>query len=372
MNVKPKHSANWWVTLVCVLFGGLLVLGVAYDAPIYQRPIAKITNVRNERPVKQQDEFENQDATVHQRINAVLINTIHKGQKITLSNTYSRSGAMDQPYRAGNQVFISKLTRGQQSNIKGPKRDTVVALLTWIVISLLFVFMRSAGFMALLSVGLNAVLFFLAINIDLSLKNGNVFVIFSLISVVFAALTLWLVLGWSRQTVITLTATLSGTALAIIISLIVFALTHERGMHYEGLQYVTTLPRPLFLAETLIGSLGAVMDESTDIVATLFELQAERPDVSRNQLFLSGRNVGRSIMGPLINVLFLIFVADTFPLTLLYLKNGNNWGYTYMMNMSMGVIQSLISGLGIVLAIPVASFVASRLMKKRVMTDDNL
>ncbi|HAT53882.1 MAG TPA: YibE/F family protein, partial [Lactobacillus sp.] len=41
-------------------------------------------------------------------------------------------------------------------------------------------------------------------------------------------------------------------------------------------------------------------------------------------------------------------------------------------NSSMGVYQSLISGLGIVLAIPVASFVASRLMKKKVTTDDEL
>ncbi len=372
MQHSFKHQTSWWLTLALVLLGGLIVLGVAFDAPVYHRPIAKIVAVRNSRQVEQKDEFENEDHTVQQTLHAKLINTKQRGEHVTLSNTYSQSGAMDQPYHVGNQVFISTPSRGQQPNIKGPKRDTVVALLAWIVVSMLFIFMRSAGAMALLSVGLNAVLFFVAINIDLSLKNGNVFVIFSLVSVLFAALTLWLVLGWSRQTVITLTATLSGTALAIIISLIVFAVTHERGMHYEGLQYVTTLPRPLFLAETLIGSLGAVMDESTDIVATLFELQTERPDVTRAQLFMSGRNVGRSIMGPLINVLFLIFVADTFPLTLLFLKNGNNWGYTYMMNMSMGVIQSLISGLGIVLAIPVASFVASRLMKKKVTTDDDL
>jgi len=36
----------------------------------------------------------------------------------------------------------------------------------------------------------------------------------------------------------------------------------------------------------------------------------------------------------LINVLFLIFMADTFSMTLLYLRNGNNWGYTFTMNMS--------------------------------------
>ncbi|KLD57429.1 hypothetical protein WP50_33915 [Lactiplantibacillus plantarum] len=116
--------------------------------------------------------------------------------------------------------------------------------------------------------------------------------------------------------------------MAVIISLIVFAVTHERGVTYESMQYVTQVPRPLFLVETVLGSLGAVMDESTDIVASLFQLKTERPDIAPRQVFKSGIQIGRSIMGPLINVLFLIFMADTFAMTLLYFRNGNSWGYT--------------------------------------------
>jgi len=52
-------------------------------------------------------------------------------------------------------------------------------------------------------------------------------------------------------------------------------------------------------------------------------------------------------------------------MAMLYLKNGNSWGYTFSMNMSMGVVQSLISGIGIVLAVPLASFLASRFMAKK-------
>ena len=109
------------------------------------------------------------------------------------------------------------------------------------------------------------------------------------------------------------------------------------------------------------------MDESTDIVASLFQLKTERPDIAPRQVFKSGIQIGRSIMGPLINVLFLIFMADTFAMTLLSFRNGNSWGYTFTMNMSLGMVQSLISGIGIVLAIPVASWLASRLMPKAVM-----
>ena len=128
---------------------------------------------------------------------------------------------------------------------------------------------------------------------------------------------------------------------------------------------MTQVPRPLFVAEILLGSLGAVMDESSDIVATLFELKRIDPTVTRLQLFMSGRSIGKSIMGPLVNVLFLIFMADTFTNSLLYLKNGNSWGYTFSMNMSLGMVQSLISGIGIVLAVPVVSFLGALLLGRR-------
>ena len=211
------------------------------------------------------------------------------------------------------------------------------------------------------------VLFLLAILLNGSTQGAQVLWIFGSLAVVFAALTLWLVLGANRQMVITLATTLGGTAFSIIVALLVFHFTHEKGMYYESMQYVTQLPRPLFLAETLLGSLGAVMDESTDIISSLFALKRERPELSAIQVFKSGRQIGSTIMGPLINVLFFIFVADTFPMAMLYLKNGNSWGYTFSMNMSMGVVQSLISGIGIVLAVPLASFLASRFMEKKVM-----
>lgn len=46
-------------------------------------------------------------------------------------------------------------------------------------------------------------------------------------------------------------------------------LTHERGIDYEAVDYATQDPRALFLSQTILGVLGAVMDEATDIVSSL-------------------------------------------------------------------------------------------------------
>lgn len=363
MKQRIKQRGGLWLTIIIVVVGLIGVGLTRFNAGFYRQTVAQVTNVTASSRTKTTDEFENKDVDAVQTVTVHILNHKHQGQTYRIKNSYTQSGAMDQAYRRGDQVFVRiPANRHSAVTIQGLKRDTALAFVVWIAFALLLLIMRFSGFMAFLSVALNAALFYAAIQIDLATNGGHVYTLFGILAVIFAALTLWLVLGWGRQMWVTFGATLAGTGLAVVISLTVFAVTHERGVTYESMQYVTQVPRPLFLVETILGSLGAVMDESTDIVASLFQLKTERPDIEPNQIFKSGLQIGHSIMGPLINVLFLIFMADTFAMTLLYLRNGNNWGYTFTMNMSLGMVQSLISGIGIVLAIPVASWLASRLM----------
>ena len=343
----------------------LLVIGLG---AFYQRPLAKVEQVHNEKAVKQTDEFKNVDWQTKQHLRIKMLNGKYRGQVLTVTNTYSYSGAMDQKYRVGNEIFLTRVheKNGElHATIAGYKRDTVIVFLVWLVILLLLLMMRRQGSLALLSVIVNTILFMLAIELDLKMQAAHVLLIFGVLALIFTVVSLVMILGFTRRMLATLGATIFGTLAAMLISLLVFNLTQERGIYYESMQYVTQVPRPLFLAETLLGSLGAVMDESSDIVATIFELKQLDPAVTKRQLFLAGRSVGQSIMGPLVNVLFLIFMADTFTSSLLYLKNGNSWGYTFSMNMCLGTVQSLISGIGIVLAIPIASALAALLLGKK-------
>ena len=109
------------------------------------------------------------------------------------------------------------------------------------------------------------------------------------------------------------------------------------------------------------------MDLSADITSSLFAVNREEPTLTFWQLFEDARKIGRSIMGPLINVLFLIFVAGTFPMMVLFLKNGNSWGYSYSMIMSLGIVQSLISGIGIALTVPITGLIAGAICKTKVI-----
>lgn len=362
IGAKKTHSLwqRWWPYLIVIL-GALLVFGVAHDDQLYQTPILKIQSVKQISSDKQSDQFNNEDRQVEQELDGVITNGNDKGKKLKIENTYLKSQATTLGYHRGQKVFLTVHHNRNHisATISNLKRDTALAFTVWLTVSLLLILMRFSGLMALVSVIVNGVLFWLAVSWNTNTQGGIVLAIFGGLAIVFAALTLLIVIGFNRQMLMTLLATIGGTAIAIIVALAVFALTHERGVYYESMQYVTQLPRPLFLAETILGSLGAVMDESTDIIASLMALKTEKPDISAKQIFKSGRQIGGEIMGPLVNVLFFIFVAETLPLALLFLKNANSWGYTFNMTMSLGVVQSLISGIGIVLTIPLACGITS-------------
>lgn len=366
---RPAWSKKkWWLLIVLLVGGTAAMVFTTHNQCFYHQPIAQVVKVTTGQSQKTSDQFQNVDHLHHQELTVRVMNGQERGQILKVTNTYSDSQPMDQRYRVGNQVFLSQLKKchGQLSaNVIGYKRDTVLVFLSWLVVLLLLLMMGHAGALAMLSVIVNALLFILAIVIDLKNNGEHVMLIFGTLTVIFTFVSLLLILGPTKKMLATFGATILGTFTALGVSLLVFTWTHERGIYYESMQYVTQIPRPLFLAETLLGSLGAVMDESSDIVATLFELKQLDPDVTAGQLFMSGRQVGRSIMGPLVNVLFLIFMADTFTSSLLYIKNGNSWGYTFAMNMSLGTVQSLVSGIGIVLAVPLVSALGAVLLGRR-------
>lgn len=354
--------------LILLLCEAAALLFTSHNQQFYRRPVARVEQVQTGPVRRTSDQFKNVDHEHQQTLTVRLLNTKEKGQQLKVSNTYSDSQPMDLQYHRGDQIFLSQLKKRQghwNANVAGYKRDGVIIFLVWLVCLLLLLMMGKAGGLALLSVLVNALLFILAIVIDLRNNGEHVMGIFGVLAVVFTIVSLLLILGPTKKMLATAAATIIGTFTALGVSLLVFTWTHERGIYYESMQYVTQIPRPLFLAETLLGSLGAVMDESSDIIATLFELKQLNPAVSRTKLFLSGRNVGKSIMGPLVNVLFLIFMADTFTSSLLYIKNGNSWGYTFAMNMSLGTVQSLVSGIGIVLAVPLVSGFGALLLGRR-------
>lgn len=333
------------------------------NAPWYSQPVGQIVADKTGATTKNTDEHNNTDYQTRQTLTVKMLNGPERGHTYRTDNQYTRSGAVDQRYRVGQQVFINWQDKARTKlAITNQKRDTVIVLLIWLVAVVLIAVLRWRGAVAILSVVANIALFLLAIELELLHYGASMLWIFTVLTFAFTVVTLLLILGPKRQFGVASLATLAGTFLAYGIFVFVLHITGGVGLHYEAVAYTVQQPKPIFWASIMIGSLGAIMDETSDISSALAQIVVETPDVHRWQLFRSGMTVGREIVGPLISILFLIFMADTFPMAVLYLNNGNSFSQTFTWTMYLGMVQSLVSAIGIVVTVPLTSLLSMVLL----------
>src|SRR5690606_34498050 len=130
--------------------------------------------------------------------------------------------------------------------------------------------------------------------------------------------------GWRPLSFVAIVSTLSGLGAAMLILLVVIAITNYDGVWVESIDFliIELDYRSVFFAGILIGGLGVIMDIAITITVSLFELKGDNPEMSSKELLESGRNIGRDVMGTMVNVMFFTFLGGSLPIILLSVKNG--------------------------------------------------
>jgi uncharacterized membrane protein len=345
----------------------ILVAGIAailatvtflrHDAFLYHTPVAQVTAIVKVTKTSEVDSYNNRDQQIHQVVRVRMLNTNRRGQTIRMGNDYVRSQALDFPLRPGQQVFLTKSKDGYQLN--DMKRDAVLGGLLVATIVLLILFAGKHALVTMVSIALNTAVFFWGVHYELSLQDRGPWILVGALAVVFTILTVLFVIGVRPVAIAISLSTLLATGLAVALGYGLMQATGYKGIHLETVKYVTQNPQLIFFAQVVIGSLGAVLDETSDISVAVFQLPA-----GGKERFMAGMAIGRAVMGPLIAVLFMIFMADTFIETVMWLRNNNTIAYTVSWVMGLGFTQSLISAFGIVLAVPITSGLAALLGRR--------
>ncbi|MFT8470195.1 MAG: YibE/F family protein [Oenococcus sp.] len=356
MSFSRSKLLKWAILLLAVI--GLTAL-THFDTVFYQTPIAQVVRVKENDSHRTRDYFTNEDRSATQQLTVKFLNTKRKNQKITISNQYVASEVLTQKYRVGQRLLLS---HKKWWGIIGQKRDTFLVFTITLMLALTIGLTKKISLRIIGSLGLNFIFFILAILLDINFEDAPAVFIFAILTIVFAFITLLLVLGRRKQFVIVFLSTILSTAAGVGIGAITIAVNHASGIHFEYMDFITQFPIPLFYSELMIGVLGAAMDESSDITAMMFGMQRERADRSFGEYFVSGMRVGRDIVGSLTNVLFMVFIANTLPMVFLYLRNGNTWSYTIDMTMMLGLLSTMISAIGIVLTVPITSWLSASLL----------
>ncbi|EGW41434.1 YibE/F family protein [Desulfosporosinus sp. OT] len=188
--------------------------------------------------------------------------------------------------------------------------------------------------------------------------------------VLSTCITLFLLNGWGPKSLSAILGTTLGVVIAGIAASAAGSLAHISGLNSEEAESLLLIaskthmhvPELLF-SGILIASLGAVMDVSISVASAVQEVHNSNRKLGHNQLFLSGLNVGRDMMGTMSNTLILAFTGTSInTLILIYAYNVTYFQLVNMNLVGIEVIQGLSGSLAVILTVPIVSFIASRLI----------
>lgn len=126
--------------------------------------------------------------------------------------------------------------------------------------------------------------------------------------------------------------------------------------------------RDLLFAGIIVSALGACMDVGMSIASSLDEIKMKNPDITWQELWKSGMNIGRDVIGTMTNTLILAYVGGSLTLILLFM--ASNMSLLEILNketIAEQVISALAGSMGVVFTVPITAIVYAVFNRDRVI-----
>lgn len=339
-----------------VLISILAIFVTNHNDFLYQETILKITKIETIHKDTSTNPLGLSETYYNQKISGIVQNGIKKGTKMAINYEKTTSSVVTENYHVGDKVFVTS------GSIEGLKRDQyVVFMIVFFVLSIVFVG-KFRGLLAVISVCLNATLFY--VGLKLYFSGLNLLMICMMESIFFTIISLLMAGGWKKKTMAAILSVLCSMIFLFIGTLILVHQTNYSGIRFDGMSFLTVPVEDVFLAELLIGGLGAIMDIAITLSSSISELIEKNPTISIKSLKKSAQMIGEDIMGSMVNVLFFTYFCSGLPVFVLAFRNGFSLHNYITTNFTLEITRFLIGGIGIVLAIPISSAIAIHVLKR--------
>jgi len=236
---------------------------------------------------------------------------------------------------------------------------------------LIMLFGGYKGLSALVALGLACLSIFFVF-IPALLSGRNIYLLTALICVYAILSTLLLVAGPHKKTLAAILGCLGGVLLAGGLMLFLDTTLHLTGFlggEAEGLlRLPTEAPidlRAIVFAGVIIGALGAIMDVAVSMSSSLWEVRLASEQVSAKALFRSGVNIGRDILGTMLNTLILAYIGSSMSLLLLIIAHATSMMELFNREMIVvEILRAIVGSFGMLLTIPLTAGICSWLYTK--------
>ena len=255
-------------------------------------------------------------------------------------------------YGAGQYIFVDYV------------RINYIAILGAVLFGLMILFGGARGFNSIVALGFTCLAIFMVL-VPAILGGRNIYLTAIAVCVYIIVFTLLIVAGPSKKSLSAILGCLGGVAVAALIMRFMGVILNLTGDVDDSSRFLFALPleRPISLgaivfAGVVIGAVGAIMDVAMSIASSLWEVRRAGENLSFGRIFRSGLNIGKDILGTMLNTLILAYIGSSLSLILVIAFYTHATSLLDIFNREMIAVEflrAIIGSFGIFLAIPLTS-----------------
>jgi uncharacterized membrane protein len=213
--------------------------------------------------------------------------------------------------------------------------------------------------------------FFYAILLNAVQAGFSVILAGAIYVLLITILTIPLIHGFNKKSASAIIAVNFGYLIGFILTYFFTAIIHIGHTPSEDFRMMFTqfpdLPiQQILIVSLFLGAVGALIDVTISICSAVFEGMSDSPRLSFAKTYQLGMNVGRDILGSMINTLLIAYLAISFPF-LIILTLGRFNDFREFLNydfIALELARMFIGAASIILLIPITSVVAAYWIQK--------
>ena len=358
--------------LILFLIIGICLPAQADDKIILKSETGVVENVKYE----DAESINQGEQTTKQEVTVRVLTGDFKGSERIIDNMLTGNPAYDIPLSKGDKVILhmepvsDTVTAPEDVDIfiADIQRNTEIYIFTGIFCILLLIIGQKKGLTSIISIlSTLALIFFMLMPMIL---NGFCPIASAVLTgIISTVITIYLVGGFNSKSSAAIIGTSISLAFAGALSMLAIYFAHLTGFAGEENMFLYTA-RPdlsftgILSASMIIAAPGALMDTAVSIASTVNEIYETDKTLSVKQLFKSGMNVGRDIIGTMSNTLILVYLGSSLPLVLL--SSNIDMNKFFNLNQVATEILSAITGsIAILVCVPATAIIAAILIKRQ-------
>ena len=108
------------------------------------------------------------------------------------------------------------------------------------------------------------------------------------------------------------------------------------------------------------------MDMTMSVASSLFEMKRIHPELSQREIFRSGMEIGRDMIGTMCQTLVLAFAGTGIAALLVMISYGTTVNQLLSSDyVALELMNSLTGSMAVILAVPITAFISAAVMEKK-------